>query len=166
MRHHLFLILKDFILSILLTAGFLSILILISYFLLNQNFILSSQDVAVNLSKSSITQDIREINSTLTQVETIQNRNIDWTQIILDINSLIPHSEIQLGNFNISSQKDAYSLAIQGQALNRDAFLEFKNNLENFELIERVDSPLSNILYAENINFELNILFKDLYSQE
>ncbi len=53
------------------------------------------------------------------------------------------------------------SIKIIGLAKERDGFLKFKENLEKSEFCERVDSPLSNYVEPENLNFELSVKLKD-----
>ena len=53
------------------------------------------------------------------------------------------------------------TVKIMGVAKERDGFLKFKENLEKSEFCEKVESPLSNYIEPENLNFELTLKLKN-----
>lgn len=153
-KHYLTLLSKDVIFSLLLLSAVLSIILLICQFILTQNFIQTNQNTLLTMKGNQIIiQHIRQINQDLKQVKKIQDKNIDWVQILLYLNNMIPQDEIQITNLEIDYSKN--SIILQGKSLSRDAFLTLKQNLEDSEYFENIKSPLSNLLLAKNLEFEL-----------
>ena len=158
-KHYLILLSKDVILSFLLLISILSIILSVSHFMLSKNFIeLSQSSLSIMSGHEIITQKIRQINRDLKKISEIEQGNTNWLKIILSLSQLIPPGEIQLNNLEIQGQKN--QIFIQGSALSRTAFLTFKDNLEKTNLFSEIQSPLTNLLSAKNLDFELSFKIK------
>ncbi len=155
-KHYLFLLYKDVVMSFLVVSAILSIFFVASSYILNENFIdLATRNFLTNPGKTSTLSEVRYINKKLDNILEIQQENTNWIALIEKINKQIPHEEIEIASLDF--RKSEKTININGKALNRKAFLNFKNNLENLEEFKKIESPLSNILAAENFDFRLII---------
>lgn len=104
-------------------------------------------------------QTVRDFNKLLKNIEVVQAEYLPWTEILIETVTLVP-SGIQLSSFTI--QKGAASFSLTGKANTREDLLSLKKNLEDSDNFIEVQSPISNLLLKENINFELSgkIVFK------
>jgi len=57
---------------------------------------------------------------------------------------------------NLSYQTAQNKVVLNGQAKTREQFLNFKENLEKSQVFLEVESPLSNLINKENIDFNFN----------
>lgn len=153
-NRYLTLLCKDVVFSFLLVSTFLAIIFVISNFILTKNFIsVSESSLTLNKTTGIMSAEIKGINSGLKEIEKMQEENTSWVAVILSLDELIPKEEIQITllTFNGVSKK----VEINGKALTREKFLEFKSNLEESELFSEIKSPLTNILYDKYLNFKL-----------
>ncbi|PIY97288.1 MAG: hypothetical protein COY66_00115 [Candidatus Kerfeldbacteria bacterium CG_4_10_14_0_8_um_filter_42_10] len=98
-------------------------------------------------------QSVKDFNKLLIDISKVQSEYINWSQEVNKISSLVP-SGIRLSSFVM--QKDSSDFKFAGKAATREALLNFKTNLENSDFFTEIQSPISNLLTKENINFELS----------
>lgn len=154
-KHHLILVLKDIVFSTMLIVAIVSVMLLISNYFLIDNFIqLSQGSVAISKTEES-NREINKINNNLQEINSLQIENTDWAKVILSLNQLIVPNEIQLTNLEIMPAGEKQIIKLEGKALSRNGFLKFKQNLEDSPMLSNIESPLSNILLAKDINFTL-----------
>lgn len=117
-----------------------------------------------NQNKSNETEEIKkaeqkinEFNSYLTRLQEIQKNNINRTEI-LDLITEQQTTEIKL--VSIIFAEDNKKISLKGTAPTREAFMQFKDQLEKTKSFSDFNSPLSNIINATNINFSLSFLIK------
>lgn len=157
-NHYLILLIKDIVFSFLLICTILAILFLICHFVLIKNFIsISQQNLSIMTKTNLITNNIRQINRELISLKKIQDQYTNWAQFITNLNAQIPTDKIQITKLDID--KHQQNLKLEGKALQRDDFLELKQNLENSEMFNSVKSPLSNLLSNKNLDFSLEMKF-------
>ncbi len=100
---------------------------------------------------------ISSINNTIQQINLVQQDYVKWSKILVDFFNLIPAgNQIQ----SLTFDKNKKILLLNGHANNRKAFLKLKNNLENFDLITKINSPISNLLHQTDFNFTLSAELK------
>ena len=115
-------------------------------------FALTEQIVAINNQHAETNKKIKNINHILKNSEEIQKNYIAWSIITAKITKGIPN-DVVLVNLNLS-KKDK-SITLSGTAKTRVALLELKDSLENLELINKVNIPLSKLTEKENIPFSI-----------
>jgi len=96
---------------------------------------------------------IAEINQILDQVHRKQKETISWTLILEEMSEITPKG-IYLTNF--SYDKNSNTIHLIGWAEERKDVLFMEKLLEESPLFEQVNSPLSNLLKQEEINFSFN----------
>lgn len=96
---------------------------------------------------------IEEINIKTAQVSGLQKDFIKWSQVLYDFMNIIPEGNVI---YKITFDQNNKKLDLNGYAQNRDDFLQLQENLEKSDFILKVHSPISNLLYQENINFNLS----------
>lgn len=163
-KNYLFLLIKDVIFSLLLLSSILGIIFLISHFILIKNFIEISNSSLPVVKSNAMTEEVRKINRNLSNIKEIQDNYVNWVKIILDINNLIPQEKIQITNLETNLSKN--SIILQGKAADRDGFLKLKDNLEKTNLFKNIKSPLTNLLLAEKINFQLEMEIQPIYVEQ
>lgn len=131
-----------------LAVGLLTILLLVTNRWINFN-VIKMQTAQFNTKDDT---EIRQINSELNQIEAMQKDYIKWSRVATDFWRLVP-AGVRLSAVTID--KETSRLEISGIADKRDDFLHFKDNLERADLVEKVDSPITNILRQTDVDFSL-----------
>lgn len=98
-------------------------------------------------------QIVKDFNVLLRNIDGIQKEYLPWSDTLALTASLVP-TGIELSSFSI--QKESAVFKLTGHALSRDDLIILQKNLEESDLFSEIQSPLSNLLLKENINFELS----------
>jgi len=114
----------------------------------------AQQNTFINQNIGEFNQEISRINLQLRKIQEIQDQYLAWTPALLEITKTIPEN-VKLKSLKIN--KEAKLVDLQGLAKKRDDLLQLKNNLKNIHFVEKVESPLSNLLKKENIDFQFAI---------
>ncbi len=132
----------------------ISSLLLIARLMLQDNYATVLTTTAmVNNKNTVIDHEIANLNKTLMEMEKIQSDFIKWSNIIIDINSVIPEN-IEVTYLNLEQKNRLFNL--HGKALRREDFLNLKSALEKLPYLEELSSPLTNLLLRENVSFEFS----------
>ncbi len=114
-----------------------------------------------NLAKittaSEENKKITDINNTMHQVNVVQQDYVKWSRILINFFELIP-DDIKIQSLTFDKNKKTMSLS--GHANNRSSFLKLKNNLDDSNLITKINSPISNLLHQADFNFNLSAELK------
>jgi Tfp pilus assembly protein PilN len=122
---------------------------------LQKNFeTITEQITYINKNLSSFNQEINQINYQLKEIEKIQKEYLAWSPVLIEINNAVP-AEVKLNILNIN--KDKTLIQMSGLAKDRDKFLALKSNLENIYFVKEVQSPLTNLLKKDNVDFQFTI---------
>lgn len=145
-------------------AGIFIFLSLITIALLIANNTLQSTFARFTIAISSpdkeeqqLNRKIKNLNSNLKIISDAQAGFTKWSKFLIDLNPLVP-KDIQITNLEINTAEENI-LKIIGKAKKRTDLLAFHENLENHPSFTKIESPLSNILQKENIDFNFNIQF-------
>lgn len=98
----------------------------------------------------------KKFNEFVIFLDKIQKDRLDYSKILLQLTEQMP-SQVKLNSFSLDKQGQIF---LRGNARERSDFLRFKENLEKSNLYKKIDSPLSNIVQKDNINFELSLILK------
>jgi len=157
--NRLFILLKDISLSLLMISAVVGMTMVASQQILAQDFIQITKNTLSIINTEGIeTQKIKTINNDLKKINSIQTQYVNWVEWLTNLNNLIYSNKIQIGRLNIDLEGQKVSL--NGKAASREDFLDMKTKLEESEMFEEVISPLSNILSANKINFDLEMTLK------
>jgi hypothetical protein len=118
--------------------------------LLKDNF--PSYDLSLNRNKALI-ENIKDINSQLVAIDGIQKGYISTSPLLISL-SQITSNDLEIKSFNFSQEKKDFQL--KGWSKNRETLLKFKNDLEKIEFFKEVETPISNLLKQEDIDFEFS----------
>lgn len=156
-----------FILGVsLVTFLILAIILFLPSFLYLINQKKEIERTIESLESGPIFKEIQEIESEILDLNQklilFQNNQSDVLNLSLFIEKILeqkPKSlEIQAISFERLAEVPRFSL--QGKSPSRDLLLEFVENLNKEELIEKVHSPITNILREKDIDFNLIVEFK------
>ncbi|MEA2113133.1 MAG: hypothetical protein U9P63_00525 [Patescibacteria group bacterium] len=122
---------------------------------------LKAQEKAIKIQEDNfktqklleIEEKIAGINQIITQVHSKQNETISWTLILEEI------SEITLRDVylvNLSYDKSKNIIRLNGWAEKRQHVLFMEKLLEKSPLFEHIDSPLSNLIKQDNVDFNFS----------
>ncbi|MFZ5391226.1 MAG: hypothetical protein ACOZAJ_03060 [Patescibacteria group bacterium] len=117
----------------------------------NLNELLTAS-TAINERNKTLDRDIAKLNNQLKTISEIQQGFVSWSNIVLEVSDNLPPG-ISLNYLNLEKSS---GLTIYGQALSRQDYLNFKDNLSKLTYLSNLSSPLSNILSSQNIAFQLN----------
>lgn len=132
----------------------ISSLLLIARLMLQDNYAtVLTTTTMVNNKNTVIDHEIANLNKTLMEMEKIQSDFIKWSNIVIDINSVIPEN-IEITYLNLEQKNRLFNL--HGKALRREDFLNLKSALEKLPYLEELSSPLTNLLLRENVSFEFS----------
>ncbi len=105
----------------------------------------------VNDKNQTLDKDITELNKNLQDVKKIQDDFVKWSDIIIQLNRTIPE-RVELNSLVLEKNTRLFSMS--GRAQKRDDFLLLKANLEKLPYLEELQSPLTNLLLKEDVQFE------------
>ncbi len=119
---------------------------------------------SINNRSPELVQEITKINTSLGNLDQIQQDYIVWSKILLEFSELIPKGT-KLNNLNINAKTSTFKM--EGFSFTRKDLLQLQENLNKSNLIVEVEAPLSNLLKSENIDFKFSgkidlSKFKDL----
>lgn len=135
------------IFTLVMAATFLSARIMLE----ENNATLITESTLVTQRNLSIDREVATINSSLKEIASIQKDFVKWSAFLVNFTAIIPP------NVTINSlalEKGAQSLTLQGTAATRDEFLLLKNNLEQLPYLSEVNSPITNLLLKQNLDFQ------------
>ncbi|MFH1456873.1 MAG: hypothetical protein ABIF17_02020 [Patescibacteria group bacterium] len=153
-REKIFSIIHDILLIFLFTVTINSIFIFISYRILEDNFKkIQAQRDLISMTNQPFNMEVADINRRMQKIRNIQNEYTKWSDILYEINNLIP-TGIKIEQMQLNSEANTFN--ITGTAILRANFLILKENLEKSKLFTEIQSPLSNLLRDHDIQFSLN----------
>lgn len=97
-----------------------------------------------------IEEKIENVNQQLAKINLKQNELVVWTPILEELAKITP-SGVYLLNF--SYRLSVNKINLSGWAENRDKLIRFKDLLEESSLFINLESPLSNLIKQNDINF-------------
>lgn len=155
-----FIFFKEILEIILLVAAFLSVILLWSWYALqNQYNDLSQSAMLVNREYSHYNQEIRKLNTVIKQFNSANSSFVPITPKILELIERLP-SDIRINSLTINRKNNL--VIISGTAKTRDALLIYQSSLKNYSWIEGVQTPTSQLFQKDNVNFEIKANPKNL----
>lgn len=103
--------------------------------------------------QQGLTKEITSFNSQVNALAEIKNLDYDWLNLIQKLSQIVP-ANIEIKNFEAGHSQKSFRLV--GFAKTREDYLILKENLEKSQLFKNLDSPISDILKKENLNFTIN----------
>jgi len=153
-----FIILKNVIIYLLLFTILAAIVLLFSKLILQNNFNQVIADFNLNNQTGTIfTQDIKQFNSKIRDVEKIQKDYTPWSEYLVFLTNLVP-DDVVLHSISIDKEKE--HIEISGRAKNRNALLVAEEALVTAECaqdlcLDEIFLPISQKIQKENIDFEI-----------
>ena len=162
-RERMFLLLHGIIGMIVVVIAFNAIMLTGARFILINHYNnLKNDSALVNTELINLQNDIIEINKKINDAQKIQTSFVKFSDLSSSINKLAPKGIIV--EFMHIDAKDN-NLRINGISKNRELLLVLKDNLENSGFVKKLESPLSNLLEKENIEFRFSAdLNKNIYT--
>ena len=99
-------------------------------------------------------EKIAEINQVLSQVHRKQSETVSWAPILEEISKITPKG-IYLTNFSYNQSKN--TIILVGWAGGRKDVLFMEKLLEESPFFDQINSPLSNLLKQNEIDFSFNL---------
>lgn len=118
----------------------------------NLNELLSSS-MTVNQKNTSLDKQISQLNNELKNISSIQNNFTKWSTILGNVISIIPNN-IEIKYLNI--EKTSGNFNLNGRARERADYLKLKDNLEKFPYLQKLETPLANLLTRQNVDFQFS----------
>jgi Tfp pilus assembly protein PilN len=100
---------------------------------------------------------IAQINKNIGQLAQVQKDYIKWSRVLKNFFELTPPG-IKLQSVRFDKENNI--IYISGNAEKRDNFLKYKENLERADMIDKINSPISNLLHRTSFNFNLTAELK------
>jgi len=111
------------------------------------------------LELKKINDQFKELRILNANMEKSLQKEYRFSEVLAELPKITPKGAA-LTTFETSLNQPGW-VSIKGIALNRDDFLKFKQNIEESQFYEKVESPLSNYVTSESVTFELNVLLKN-----
>jgi len=99
-------------------------------------------------------EKIKNVNQQLDKINLKQKELVIWTPILEELAKITP-SGVYLVNFSYNLSVNKINLS--GWAENRDKLINFKDSLEKSSLFVNLESPLSNLIKQNDINFSFTL---------
>jgi len=150
---------KDILELVILTISFISIILIWSWIVLEQDFSnLVASAMALDRASYSYNQDVREINKLVKDVGLASQDYMQLTPKILELIALTP-ADIKIDSIDID--RHSQTLTISGTAQTRPALLNYQQVLDGVKWIGAIETPASQLFQKENINFEFKTAVKN-----
>jgi hypothetical protein len=131
-----------------------AIILTIARFILIEHYTsLKKNNTLVNNEIMLLQNNIIEINKKTDITEKMQSKFIKMSYLINKLSESIPKNATVNYMYFESSEG---TFKISGTASSRDALMEAKETLENAPYVIKLESPLSNLLEKENIDFKFS----------
>jgi len=104
-------------------------------------------------------REVNDLNSLSGEIRGALYKEYHWSNFLGKMPEIVPENVV-ITNWLTTPEKPGW-VTMRGVALQRDGFLKLKENLENSEHVEKMESPLSNYVTPEKLEFELNVFLKD-----
>lgn len=105
------------------------------------------------IKKQELIKRIQSVDAKLKIINDIQSEHVNFSEILVVLSKLTP-PDCQIKNFIFNKEKKEFT--VKGWAKTRQNLLDFQNNLSKSGVFIGVESPLSNFLRQENIDFEFS----------
>jgi len=100
--------------------------------------------------------EIKQINSKMTDIESIQDGELYWSKLFLKLNAILTPETI----LSDLSNKD-FLIFMVGKADTRDVLVSLKDRLEKEECFTDVKLPLANLVSKDNLSFQIEFNVKE-----
>lgn len=155
-----FLLAKDVLELTLATCAILAIALVWSWFFFQNNFAdLASSTTLVNRESYAYQQDVRVINKLIQDVNSASKEYRATMLTLMELIYITP-KDIKINSLQLDRRNNTFSLA--GSALTRTALLKYQDLLKTIPWIEEIETPVSQLLQKENINFEFKTKLKKI----
>lgn len=105
-------------------------------------------------------EEINEFNLLLSRIQDIKSSNKhDIVQVIREIAKAVPDG-VALSSLTFNSSTETVFLS--GHAAQRTQVIALEDRLESSEFFSDVDSPLSNLIKSEDIDFQFTLILSDV----
>ena len=155
-KQHVQHVIRNNLFLVFIVVSLISSLILLGRIYLENKFIAAVEDTTQTAGRlqSPLSQDVQLSNNVLKVAKEIQEEFIPWQNLLITLSNITPPNVV-INQMSVTKERG--ELSLRGEAVDRDSFLTFKNNLETDPLFIEVESPISNILSKTDIVFSLNI---------
>ena len=155
-KMHMHSVIRNNLMLIFISTTLISIMILFGRIYLEEKFIsvIDNTTQTTERIESPINFEVNLSNEMLKSVKKIQDEYIPWQSLLVVLSQITPEQVI-IRQIQITQERGALNLL--GTAEDREAFLLFKERIEENPLFIAVESPISNILNKTDINFTLGI---------
>lgn len=150
-----------YLLAIASSVVFLVILFLgVKYFLIWRVNIVKENIIVENNNGlaweiKALEDKIKYDNGILALLKSVNDKNVNFTIILDDIFSIVP-AGVYFNNLSYNS--GARQFIVSGKAVTRDGLIDFVEKLKLSPYLKDVDSPPSNLVKKENLDF--NVTFR------
>lgn len=153
-QERLLIMLRDYTTLILAVVATIGIFFVLSRAVLTSNFHDTVERMnIVNNRNQPVLRAIREVNTSLNSLDTIQEEYRPWSSWLEQFAAIVAAGNIIK---SLSIEEATHAVRIEGTSETRDDLLRLKERLESSGLVEKVDFPLSNLLLRANIDFGLS----------
>lgn len=114
---------------------------------------LLSTSAALNFRNTSLDKEITELNKNLKEINNIQANFTKWSTILAGLSAAVPPN-IEIKYLNIEKKSNRFNL--NGRARERGDYLKLKDNLEKLPYLVNLQSPLTNLLTRQNVEFQFS----------
>jgi len=138
---------------LIVLAVLISLYLLLGWLILHNDYADTVRQTGLSVDNSeSYTDKVAAVNSQLNMVESIQNSYYPLSLVLDELASAIPPG-ITVSSAKIDRANQAIEL--QGLAHTRDDLLALKTELDDSDMFDEINLPISNILQKDNITFAI-----------
>jgi hypothetical protein len=163
-RERMFYLIHGIVGLIVVVIAVNAILLSAARFILIEHFKTLKEDTyLVNVEHTIIQNNIGKINNRINYAATMQMNFIKWSALLSELTNDFPEG-VTIDFLNVNTQSSTFKLT--GTATNREELIATKEMLEKSEIISKLESPLSNFLEKEDIDFRFSgTLEKNIYNR-
>ena len=150
-KEKIFLLVHNVIGIFVVAVALISIFLIVSKTILTDYiYNLRGQTNLVSLASHGLQSDITQLDKKIVRGEFAQKNFIKWTALLSDLSGGAP-AGLVLRQIYLS--RDTRTFRLAGVAASRESLLLFKEIMLKHPAVESLETPLSNFLEKQNINF-------------
>jgi len=127
------------------------------------NQVRSLEKTVQESTEGQVQEKINSLNSDINFLSSNYTSQPHWTLVLEKLGALTPTS---IKFTKVEGNTKDLTLTISGVASSRTDLISFQDTLKQADFVEKMETPLSNIIERENLVFEINLVIKKVSLSE
>ena len=117
----------------------------------NNNQIETKKQELASSNTQQLESRVQALNSQIRAIDNLRDNHYNWSQVLLELSRVTP-DDAKVNVLNI--ERSTGKIEVAGNALTRDAVIEFWANVKKSKYFRNINFPFSNLEKDKNAQFE------------